>query len=87
MRILAFIEGEGVIQKILKHLGLWDLKVRPLPKMKATFVTISINDSDSQIPFSASFYPDSNYPMDSYRISKPCEVKPLVKVSAIYSPL
>jgi hypothetical protein len=31
MRILAFIEDEEVIEKILKHLGLWDLKVRPPP--------------------------------------------------------
>jgi len=29
MRILAFIDDEEVIEKILKHLGLWDLKVRP----------------------------------------------------------
>ena len=26
MQILAFIEGEELIEKILKHLGLWDLK-------------------------------------------------------------
>jgi hypothetical protein len=31
MRIFAFIEDEEVIEKILKHLGLWDLKVRPRP--------------------------------------------------------
>ena len=30
MRILAFIEDEGVIKKILKHLGLWEVKARPL---------------------------------------------------------
>ena len=29
MRILAFIEDEEVIKKILKHLGLWDIKARP----------------------------------------------------------
>jgi hypothetical protein len=40
MRILAFIEDEEVIEKILKHLGLWDLKVRPLAKVKAPSVTI-----------------------------------------------
>ena len=34
MRILAFIEDEEVIEKILKHLGLWGLKVRPPPKVK-----------------------------------------------------
>jgi hypothetical protein len=67
--ILAFIEDEEVIEKILKHLGLWDLKVRPSPKVKAPSRTISIDDSDSQVPFSTpSFYPDREHPMDSYRI-------------------
>jgi len=31
MQILAFIDDEEVIEKILKHLGLWDLKVKPRP--------------------------------------------------------
>ena len=31
MRILAFIEDEDVIKKILKHLGMW-AKARPAPK-------------------------------------------------------
>jgi hypothetical protein len=53
--------------RAFKHLGLWDLKVRPPPKVKAPSVTIPIDDSDSQVPFSApSFYPDPDYPMDSY---------------------
>jgi len=61
------IEDEEVIEKILKHLGLWDLKVKPPPKVKALYVTLSIDDSDSQVPFSTpSFYPDPDYPMDSY---------------------
>jgi len=32
MQILGFIEDEEVIQKILKHLGLWNLKARPRPR-------------------------------------------------------
>ncbi|OGP95414.1 MAG: hypothetical protein A2157_18505 [Deltaproteobacteria bacterium RBG_16_47_11] len=65
MRILAFIEDEEVIEKILKHLGLWDLKVRPPPKVKVPSVTISNGDSESQVPFSAPpFYPDRIYPTD-----------------------
>ena len=51
--------GEEVIVKILMHLCLWEVK--------APSVTISIDDSDSKVPFSApSFYPDPDYPMDSY---------------------
>jgi hypothetical protein len=60
------------VEKILKHFGLWDLKVRHPPKVKAPSVTISIDNSDSQIPFSAfPFYPDPDYPMDCKGISKP----------------
>ena len=29
MQVISFIEDEEVIEKILKHLRLWDLKVRP----------------------------------------------------------
>jgi len=48
-----------VIEKILKHLELWEVKVRPPPKVKAASVSISIDYSDSQVPFSSSsFYPD-----------------------------
>ena len=84
MQILAFIGDEEVIEKMLKHLGLWELKVRPPPKLKAPSVTISIDDSDSQVPFSIpSFYPDPIYPTDYNRISKPRWVTPGVGVSAI----
>jgi hypothetical protein len=67
MKIISFIEDEEVIEKILKHLGLWDLKFSPPPKVKAPPVTVSIDDSDSQVPFSTPpFYPDPDYPMNSY---------------------
>ncbi len=59
--------GEEVIERVLMHLGLWDLKVRPAPKLKASSKKISIDDSDSQVPFSVPlFYPDADYPMDFY---------------------
>ncbi|MDI6755782.1 MAG: hypothetical protein QME78_15470 [Thermodesulfobacteriota bacterium] len=67
MKIISFIEDEEVIEKILKHLGLWDVKARPPPKGKVSSPSISIADSDSQIPFSAlSLHPDPDYPVDSY---------------------
>ncbi len=31
MRIIAFIEDEQLVKKILKHLGLWDVKRKPPP--------------------------------------------------------
>jgi len=35
MRIISFIEDREVIQAILKHLGLWRVKSRPIPKAHA----------------------------------------------------
>jgi hypothetical protein len=32
MKIISFIEDEQIIRKILKHLGLWEVKQRPPPR-------------------------------------------------------
>ena len=48
MRILAFIEDEEVIKKILKHLGLWDQKARPPPKATATPPDLYIDEPVSK---------------------------------------
>jgi hypothetical protein len=50
MKILSFIEDEEIIKKILKHLGLWDVKQRPPPKASAPSPTVHIDYSDSQVP-------------------------------------
>jgi hypothetical protein len=47
-------------------------------------VTIHFDDSDSQITSSDAFHDGPDYPMDSYRISKPHGVTPMVAISAIY---
>ena len=65
MRIIAFIEDEEVINKILKHLGLWEVKARPPPK--ATGPTkppeYSIDYSVSQLPLSDDWhYVDPQHP-------------------------
>jgi len=66
MKIISFIEDEEVIEKILKHLGLWEMKARPPPRAKTPLVTISLDDSDSQVSSPDSFYADPDYPTDSY---------------------
>ncbi len=43
MRIISFIEDEEVISKILKHLGLWEVKQRPPPRANAPFLNIHID--------------------------------------------
>ncbi len=51
---ISMIEDENIINKILKHLGLWDRKARPPPKGKRVNETI-IDYSESQLP------PSDNY--------------------------
>jgi len=66
MRIIAFIEDEEVIKKILRHLWLWEVKARPPPKMKAPSPTIYLDGSESQILSPNSFYARLDSPMNSY---------------------
>jgi hypothetical protein len=60
------IEDEEVIEKILKHLELWEMKARPPPRAKTPSVTIYLDDSDSQISSPDSFHADPDYQIDSY---------------------
>ena len=65
MRIIAFIEDEEVIKKILKHLGLWEIKPRPPPRaiMAAKNPEDHIDYSTSQVPASDKWlYLDPEYP-------------------------
>lgn len=55
MRIIAFIEDDEVIKKILKHLGLWEIKQRPPPKS-----TGSPKPPDYSIDYSVSQLPGSD---------------------------
>jgi hypothetical protein len=78
MAVIAFIEAEDVIEKILKHLGLWELTPRPVcvhrtgrppPRMAKTqplFTEPHIDYSDSQLaPSNNELYVDREYPADS----------------------
>ena len=65
MRVISFIEDEEVIKKILKHLGLWDIKTRPPPKAArpSKIPEYSIDYSTSQLPASDKWlYVDPEYP-------------------------
>lgn len=55
MRIISFIENEEVIEKILKHLGLWEVNPRPPPKATGPQKTpeYRIDYSTSQLPMPA----------------------------------
>ena len=65
MRIIAFIEDDEVIKKILKLLGLWDKKARPPPKENSPPMTSEyhIDYMDYQLPVSDKWlYVDPVYP-------------------------
>ena len=65
MKVISMIEDEDVIKKILKHLGLWEVKPRPPPKAIGPPITVEhhIDYSVSQIPASDNWlYVDPVYP-------------------------
>jgi len=73
MRIIAFIEREEIIKKILKHLGLWEVKSRPPPKIHsppaelyADYSLAELGQADSQIPPWDDDYSDPDYPFEAY---------------------
>ena len=63
MRIIAFIEREQIIQKILKHLGLWHVKTRPPPRSHSPPGDFHTDYSDSQIPPWDDDYSDPAIPL------------------------
>jgi hypothetical protein len=51
MRVIAFIEDDDVIRKILVHLGLWDTRNHDLPSPAPdNFQDVIIDESYSQLP-------------------------------------
>jgi hypothetical protein len=68
MKILSFIEDEEVIKKILKHLGLWQIKARPPPRAigAAKNPEYHIDSSFSQLPVS-----DNYLYVDPHNIQRP----------------
>jgi len=65
--ILSFIEEPEIIKKILKHLGLWEMKARPPPKTNAPQSNVHIDKSDSQVPPCEDYlFHDPEYPIEAY---------------------
>jgi len=52
MSIISFIEELDIIEKILRHLGLWDLRNHdpPKPVISDSIPDLVYDFSDSQIP-------------------------------------
>jgi len=66
MRVIAFIENEDVIKKILKHLGLWAVKRKPMPRANAPPIDIFPAYEDHPVPSADDYIRDPQYPLDAY---------------------
>ena len=67
MKVISVIEDEHIIGKILKHLGLWEVKPRPPPKAKQPPQNVHIDYSGSQVPpCEDDLYYDPDYPLEAY---------------------
>jgi hypothetical protein len=76
MKVISVIEDELIIRKILKHLGLWEVKPRPPPKAKLPPQNVHIDysyrdvgpygpEADSQVPpCEDDLYYDPDYPIE-----------------------
>ncbi len=66
MRVIAFIEDEDVIKKILKHLGLWDIKRKPQPLANAPPIDVFPAYDQPPAPTAADYLTDPDYPVEAY---------------------
>jgi len=74
MRIIAFIEDPDVMKKILKHLGLWDVKRKPRPVANAPPIDVFPAYDEQPGPSSDDYIRDPEYPADLSRRSSTCWV-------------
>ncbi len=66
MRVIAFIEDEDVIKKILKHLELWDIKRKPRPLANAPPIDVFPAYDQSPAPTADDYLTDPDYPIEAY---------------------
>jgi len=66
MRVIAFIEDPDVIQQILKHLGLWDVKRKPRPVANAPPIDVFPAYNEQPGPSADDYICAPQYPADAY---------------------
>jgi len=66
MRIIAFIEDEQLVKKILKHLGLWGIKRKPPPLSHGPPAEAFIIYDESASPCADDYIIDADYPIETY---------------------
>ena len=66
MRVIAFIEDPDVIKKILKHLGLWDVRRKPCPVANAPPINVFPAYNEQPGPSADDYICDPPHPAESY---------------------
>jgi len=66
MRIIAFIEDEQLVKKILNHLGLWDGKRKPTPIANGPPSEVIIIYDESSSSSADDYMIDADYPIETY---------------------
>jgi hypothetical protein len=66
MRVISFIEDPDVIQQILKHLGLWNVKRKPRPVANAPPIDVFPAYDEQPGPSADDYIMDPQYPADAY---------------------
>jgi len=66
MRIISIIEDQEIIRTILHHLGLWDIRSRPVAKAHAPPAVASAADGTNDLLPHAPVYGDPQYPWEAY---------------------
>jgi hypothetical protein len=66
MYVIACIDDDQVIKKILKHLGLWEVKRKPLPLANSPPVETFIIYDELPSPSADAYLTDPQYPIETY---------------------
>ena len=66
MRVIAFIENEDVIKKIIKHLGLCDIKRKLSPVANAPPIDVFPVYDEQPGPNANDYIVDPEYPVEAY---------------------
>ena len=66
MHIIAFIENEQVIRKILSHLNLWNVKRKPAPIAHGPPADPFSSYDDQTAPGADDYVINPDYPVEAY---------------------
>ena len=66
MRIIAFIEDQQIVKKILQHLDLWHVKRKPPPRSNDPPSEAIIIYDESSSPGADDYIIDADYPIEIY---------------------